>query len=143
MHDFACAKRGCLLRLSRMTTEPTNESLSPARAVAQRLALELSGYNEVAGQPYPLSPHLTQVQRALVADVYGLLNGMGHGMITTGVSRVQQSLVLLISELADAPHSAESTQIIKVFTSLLAQASTAGLTTDNQPLTSRLTQRAP
>lgn len=123
-------------------TESEDDSISVANPVAARLALELGGYNETPGIEDDFSLALSSQQQALISDTFGLLNGIGFGTITTSQPRIRDNLVQVISGLSNTIPSDGSPNLVQGLSSILARASGAGLTAENQPLTSRTSHRA-
>lgn len=123
-------------------TESEDDSKSVANPVAARLALELGGYNETPGIEDDFSLALSTQQQALISDTFGLLNGIGFGTITTSQPRIRDNLVEVISELPNENLKDGKVGLVQALSSILARASAAGLTAENQPLSSRTSHRA-
>ena len=122
-------------------TDSTNKPESSIRATATRLALQLGGYSEFPDGSDALQPRLTPPQRALICDTFGLLNGIGSGAINAGQPRIQVNLVRVVAELSQSEVSAENMGFMNALGTVLSQASSAGLTAENQSFTNRAASR--
>lgn len=101
-------------------------SAAAVRQVANQLSKELGGYEETG-----LSENeegLSQRHQTLIADSFGLLKGLGDGMVNNGQPRIRDNLLQVITELSDSKAASEISLALR---SVLSRAASCGLTAES------------
>lgn len=123
---FRCANPEMQLDLGSMSEKKHITSAS-IRQIAHQLSMELGGFQETG-----LSENedtLSQRHRTLIADSFGLLNGLSDGTVTKGQPRVRDNLLQVISEL---PEGEAAKEICLTLRTVVSRAASCGLTAESQ-----------
>lgn len=115
-------------------TDSTTTEITPSQRVARELAVSMGGYDESGFGDSEFESILSPRQKALVADAFGLLNGVSLGTISVGQPRIRDNLVEIIQSLPAGVDQVVAGKLSRVLNSVLSRAGSAGLTADHQPL---------
>jgi hypothetical protein len=95
----------------------------------------MGGFEESELTSGAVQKMLTPTQDALIADAFGLLNGIAYGIVTSGQPRIRDNLIQVVKLI---PEGTDPTTVVKFMhfvRTTLSKASAGGLTAENQSFT--------